>query len=49
MDIQLLDASHCCENYTKLYFDVKHLEKRLNRVSEVFGALFPIKSAFFGQ
>ena len=25
------DAAPFCENYTKLYFDAKHLEKRLNR------------------
>ena len=25
------DAAPFCENYAKLYFDVKHLEKGLNR------------------
>ena len=29
--VQLSNAALFCENYTKLYFDVKHLEKGLNR------------------
>ena len=28
---QLSNATPFCENYTKLYFDAKHLEKELNR------------------
>ena len=32
--VQLSNAAPFCENYTKLYFDAKHLEK------EFFGALF---------
>ena len=30
--IRQLDDFPICENYAKLYFDVKHLEKELNRV-----------------
>ena len=30
--IQQSDAAPFCENYAKLYFDTKHLEKGLNRV-----------------
>ena len=26
------DAAPFCENYAKLYFDPKHIEKELNRV-----------------
>ena len=29
--VQQLDASPFCKNYAKLYFDLKHLEKRWNR------------------
>ena len=29
--IQQLDAALFCENYVKLYFDAKYLEKGLNR------------------
>ena len=28
--VMQLDAAASCENYAKLYFDAKHLEKRLN-------------------
>ena len=42
--IQLLNAAPFSENYTKLYFDAKHLEKGLNSEAggggEIFGALF---------
>ena len=34
-----------CENYAKLYFDAKHLEKRLNRGGEFCGALFFFKNS----
>ena len=37
------------ENYAKPYFDAKHLEKGLNRVGEIFGAIFLKKYALFGQ
>ena len=44
------DAAPFCENYAKLYFDVKHLEKGLNRGWWNFWwLLFKIKSALFGQ
>ena len=47
--VRLSNAAPFCENYTKLYFDAKHLEKGLNRGwGEIFGAFFQ-KSAFFGQ
>ena len=29
--VRLSTAAPFCENYAKLYFDVKHLEKELNR------------------
>ena len=32
------DTAPFCENYAKFYFDVKHLEKGLNRGGEIFGA-----------
>ena len=41
--IQQSDAVPFCENYVKLYFDAKHLEKGLNRGAEIFGALFSKK------
>ena len=34
------NAPPFCKNYTKLYFDVKHLEKGLNRKGELFSAFF---------
>ena len=37
--IQQLDLPSC-EKYAKLYFGAKHLEKGLNKVGEIFGALF---------
>ena len=48
--ILLSNAAPSYENYTKLYFDAKHLEKRLNRGEggvEIFGALFLKKLPFF--
>ena len=37
-----------CENYARLYFDSKHLEKGLNRGGgENFGALFHKKWPFW--
>ena len=45
-----LDAALFCENYSKLYFDAKHLEKRLNRGVVKFLVLFFFqKRALFGQ
>ena len=48
--IRLLNAAPFCENYTKLYFDAKHLEKGLNSEGggggEIFGALFHKKVLF---
>ena len=41
--IRLLNAAPFRENYTKLYFEAKHLEKGLNSEwggGEIFGALF---------
>ena len=29
--VQLLNAAPFCENYAKIYFDAKHVEKGLNR------------------
>ena len=43
-----LDAAPFSENYQKLHFDAKHLEKRLNRGGEIFRNHF-LKSALFGQ
>ena len=41
--VRLSNAAPFCKNYTKLYFDPKHLEKGLNRVgvggSEILAAL----------
>ena len=31
LSVQQSDAVPFCENYTKLYFNAKHLEKGLNR------------------
>ena len=46
--IRLSNAAPFWENYTKLYFDEKHLEKGLNRDGgEIFGALFSKKCHFF--
>ena len=36
-----------CENYTKFYFDAKHLEKGLSRGRVKFLGLFFQKSPFF--
>ena len=41
--IQLSDTAPFFENYAKLYFDVKYLEKGLNRGGEIFGAFFLFK------
>ena len=38
--VQQSDAAPFFENYPKLYFDAKQLEKGLNRGGEIFGALF---------
>ena len=35
-----LDAASFCENYQKLYFDVKHVEKGLNRDWQHFWCSF---------
>ena len=43
------DAAPFCENYTKLYFDAKHLEKRLNRGWWNFWCLFIQKSTLFAN
>ena len=39
------DAAPFCENYTKLYFDAKHLEKKTNS----FFNFFLTKKCLFGQ
>ena len=39
------DAAPFCENYTKLYFDAKHLEKKTNS----FFNFFLSKKCLFGQ
>ena len=44
--VRLSKAVPFCKNYTKLYFDGKHLEKEFNR-GEIFGVLFSKKSALF--
>ena len=43
------DTDPFCENYAKLYFDAKHLEKRLNRGGEVFAALSSKNVTFFAN
>ena len=50
LDLDLLcvrqsDAAPFCENYTKLYFDAKHLEKKTNS----FFNFFYQKSAFLAN
>ena len=50
LDLDLLcvrqsDAAPFCENYTKLYFDAKHLEKKTNS----FFNFFLSKKCLFGQ
>ena len=42
-----MDAAPFSENYAKLYFDAKHLEKGLNGGGEIFGGLFSTKVAFW--
>ena len=48
--VRLLSAAHFCQNYAKLYFDAKHLEKGLNRggVLNFWGPFFQ-KSVFFDK
>ena len=51
--VWLSNAVPFCEDYTKLYFDSKHLKKGLNRRGKIYVALFSkncpfsIKSALF--
>ena len=48
--VQQLNAAPFCENYAKLYFEVKHLEKELKRECwDFWGLFFFTKSALFGQ
>ena len=42
------DAAPFCENYTKLYFDAKHLEKKTNRGGKLL-VPFLSKKCLFGQ
>ena len=45
--VRLSDAVPFSENYAKLYFNAKNLEKGLNRgVGEIFGAFFSKKCSF---
>ena len=44
--VELSNTTPFCENYTKLYFDAKHVEKGLNRRRNVW-CLFFKKSALF--
>ena len=37
--VQQWDIAPLCENYTKFYFDAKHLKKEWIRGDEIFGAL----------
>ena len=39
--IRLLNAAPFCENYAKLYFDTKHLEKGLNNEGRGMKFLVP--------
>ena len=43
------DTGCFCKNYAKLYFDTKHLEKRLNKGGEIFGGLFWEKVPFLAN
>ena len=45
--VRQLDVAPFCENYAKLYFDAKHLEKGLNRGWWNFWCLFFKKSGLF--
>ena len=45
--VQQSNAAPFCENYAKLYFDVKHLEKGLNRWCETFDVFFFLKKKTF--
>ena len=44
--VRLSKAAPFCENYTKLYFDAKHLKMELNR-GEIFGPAFHKKCPFW--
>ena len=46
--VRLSNDAPFCENYPKLYFDTKYLERGLNGGGgEIFGALFSKKCHFF--
>ena len=46
--VRLSNAAIFCENYTKLYFDAKHLWKGLNKeLGKIVGALFSKKCSFW--
>ena len=45
--MQLSNTAPFCKNYTKLYFDAKHLEKGLNSVIFLKKVLFFIKKCPF--
>ena len=46
--VRLSNSASFCENYAKLYFDAKHLEKGLNRGGgEIFGTFISKKVSFF--
>ena len=52
--VRLSNAAPFCKNYTKLYFDPKHLEKGLNRVGvggggKILAALFSKKVLFLAN
>ena len=44
-----LAISPFCKNYTKLYFDAKHLKKEGIKGGEIFGALFFKKRTFLAN
>ena len=44
--VWLSNAVPFCEDYTKLYFDSKHLKKGLNRRGKIYVALFSKKCSF---
>ena len=48
--VRLLNVALFCENYTKLYFDAKHLEKGLNKEGgKIVGALLFKKVSFLAN
>ena len=47
--VQLLNTAPFGENYTKLYFDAKHLEKGLNREGKFLGAFLLKKVPFLAN